>query len=238
MEGASLLAIPSHIRMLFASICLWSCPTDPLQLYNKFLDYLIEDYQQYTRRSNHQVPDRAGSRFQQGKNCIHIGLPQPMQLHQRAASVFNVQQEAHFSFEEYASMINAEQSNVVKRVLDLVHRILDKKAFFIDGPGGTGKTFCYSVITHRQRAQGKRIISVAWTGIAATLLLDGSTVHNINQTPININETTTSSMNMKSKKAYDLRKADLIVWDEAPMSPLHALNGWDLFKRKMFDFVF
>ena len=42
-------------------------------------------------------------------------------------------------------------------------------------------------------------------------------------------------MNMNSKKANDLKQSDLIVWDEAPMSPLHALNAIDRLLRKIMD---
>jgi hypothetical protein len=34
-------------------------------------------------------------------------------------------------------------------------------------------------------------------------------------------------MNINSKKAQTLIDSDLIIWDEAPMAPLHALNCID-----------
>ncbi|XP_073138904.1 uncharacterized protein [Henckelia pumila] len=43
--------------------------------------------------------------------------------------------------------------------------------FFIDGPGGTGKTFLYRAILARLRKEGKIIIVVATSGIAATQIL-------------------------------------------------------------------
>jgi hypothetical protein len=74
------------------------------------------------------------------------------------------------------------------------------------------------------RGLNKKVISVAWTGIAATLLIKGRTVHNIFQLPLDLHITSTSTMNLNSKKAQTLKEADIIIWDEAPMAPLHALN--------------
>ena len=85
--------------------------------------------------------------------------------------------------------------------------------------GGTGKTHGYSTLTRIVRSKGKNVISVAWTGIAATLLIEGRTVHSIFQLPLELNEKTTSNMTLNSKKAKVLRDADLIIWDEAPMAP-------------------
>lgn len=41
---------------------------------------------------------------------------------------------------------------------------------FIDGPGGTGKTFLYTVIIYYYLSENKQVISMAWTGIAFILL--------------------------------------------------------------------
>ena len=90
------------------------------------------------------------------------------------------------------------------------------------------------------RSEKKNVISVAWTGIAATLLIEGRTVHNIFQILLTLHETSTSSMHLNSKKAKTLIGADLIIWDEAPMAPLQALNTIDRLLRKLMnnDFPF
>lgn len=44
---------------------------------------------------------------------------------------------------------------------------------FIDGRGGSGKTYLYNTIVDLVIGRGKRIACVAWTGIAANLLADG-----------------------------------------------------------------
>ena len=53
------------------------------------------------------------------------------------------------------------------------------QSFFINGPGGTGKTFLERTICHAVRAQGWIIICVASTGLAALLLPGGRTAHSM-----------------------------------------------------------
>ena len=107
-----------------------------------------------------------------------------------------------------------------------------KNCYFINGCAGTGKTFCYSVLTHLLQARGKKVISVAWTGIASILLINGRRSKSTFQIPLVLNDTSTSSMSMSSKKARVLRENDLIIWDEAPMAPLHAFNVTDRLFQK------
>jgi len=49
------------------------------------------------------------------------------------------------------------------------------KLFYLDGPGGSGKTFLYTILNFRGR--GKIMMPFATTRIAAKLLKGGRTVH-------------------------------------------------------------
>jgi len=71
------------------------------------------------------------------------------------------------------------------------------------------------------------VISVAWTGIASILLIEGRTVHNAFQAPLTLNEQSRSSLSINSKKAEELRNADIFIWDEAAFAPLYALKAVD-----------
>ena len=48
-----------------------------------------------------------------------------------------------------------------------------RKMFFVDGPGGTGKTFPYNTLLARVRSQSQIALALASSGIAALLLLGG-----------------------------------------------------------------
>ena len=69
--------------------------------------------------------------------------------------------------------------------------------------------------------------------MAATLLFNGFTVHSLFKLPLTINETTTSGIALNSSRAKLIEKAKIIIWDEAPMAPLHALNAVDRILRKI-----
>lgn len=73
----------------------------------------------------------------------------------------------------------------------------------------------------------ENVISVAWTGIAATLLSNGKTAHSTFHIPLELNEHSESSLGLNTNKAAKLRNAKLIIWDEASMVPKYALRVVD-----------
>lgn len=89
--------------------------------------------------------------------------------------------------------------------------------FFLDGPGGTGKTFVYNTILAKIRSIGNIALAVASSGIAAELLEGGRTAHSRFKIPIPILETSTCNISIQSSLAELIRNASIIIWDEAPM---------------------
>jgi hypothetical protein len=85
------------------------------------------------------------------------------------------------------------------------------------------------------RARGKKIISVAWTGIASTLLFKGQTVTSTFQLPIDLHESSNSTMKLNSPKAKLLQDIDVFLWDEAPMTPLDAVNAVNRLLQRLCD---
>ena len=49
----------------------------------------------------------------------------------------------------------------------------EHRFFYLDGPGGSGKTYLYNTLIALCTNQGKTFLSYAATGIAADLLKDG-----------------------------------------------------------------
>ena len=58
--------------------------------------------------------------------------------------------------------------------------------FFVDGPGGTGKTFVENLLLNWVRGNSKIALAVASSGIASTLLHHGRTSHSRFRIPIDI----------------------------------------------------
>lgn len=98
--------------------------------------------------------------------------------------------------------------------------------FYLDGPGGTGKTFLYNnLILSLRHVFGVNSIAVAWTGIAACLLINGQTAHRAFKIPLTLSDTSKAGFDMESHETQTIRKSGLILWDEAPMSNRFAVEA-------------
>ena len=77
------------------------------------------------------------------------------------------------------------------------------------------------------RSDAESVIAVAWTGIAANLLIGGRTVHSRFKLPLDLDSFRTCGIKTNSKEAEEIRRSKLIIWDEAPMAPATALEAVD-----------
>jgi ATP-dependent DNA helicase PIF1 len=60
--------------------------------------------------------------------------------------------------------------------------------FFVDGPGGTGKTFLYRALLAKLRSQDKLAMAIATSGVTASIMLDGRTAHLRFKLPLSVEE--------------------------------------------------
>uniref|UniRef100_A0A914YQP7 ATP-dependent DNA helicase n=1 Tax=Panagrolaimus superbus TaxID=310955 RepID=A0A914YQP7_9BILA len=135
------------------------------------------------------------------------------------------------------STANPEQENVIDKVIKVA---CDKNAqndegtcFYIDGPGGSGKTYIYKTLWHLLRSLGKKVSTMAFTGIAAILLPEGRTNHKTLGLPVPIYTDSNSSIKPNTKQAKNLIETDVFIWDEAPMAPKYALEIMDRLLRDL-----
>ena len=109
--------------------------------------------------------------------------------------------------------------------------------FFVDGPGGSGKTYLYNTILAHYRANNEPAIAVASSGIAALLLEGGTTAHSRFRIPIDIHETSSCSISSNSREASILRRAKIVIWDEAPMSNKFCIEAVDRLFRDLMSVI-
>jgi hypothetical protein len=96
---------------------------------------------------------------------------------------------------------------------------------FVDGLGGTSKTFLYNCLLSTMRAQGRVAVVVALSGIVALLLDGGRTAHSHFKIPVQgLNSTSTCYINRDFKLATLLQAAALIIWDEVVMMHMHVFE--------------
>ena len=88
------------------------------------------------------------------------------------------------------------------------------KIFFLDGPGGTGKTFVENLILAHVRSKGDIALAVASMGIASILLSNGCTAYSWFKIPLNVSADMFCSIPTQSHLAQLLHLTRLIIWDE------------------------
>ncbi|XP_071137070.1 uncharacterized protein [Mytilus edulis] len=123
-----------------------------------------------------------------------------------------------------ATPTQIHQHHVYQKVVDATEHHTNTTAYYVDGPGGSGKTFLYNTILARIRSKGKIALAVASAGIAAELLEGGRTAHSRFKIPIPISETSTCNISRNSALANLIKNTANIVWDEAPMIHKHVLE--------------
>ncbi|XP_030745097.1 uncharacterized protein LOC115874142 [Sitophilus oryzae] len=155
----------------------------------------------------------------------------------------------HFEIEDYvwtrlfASLEQSSNNNehVLAYLRDPTQRlsakIVDKNLLFVDGPGGTGKTFLFNAIISKFKSSPVPIpvLAVAWTGIAASLMIEGKTCHRAFRLPLNIEGTTTVGWPVEHDKSHTISRVRLIVWDEISMASKHAMQSVDRYLRDLPD---
>lgn len=126
--------------------------------------------------------------------------------------------------EKNESLLNKDQILVYNTTIDAVRGFSRQKTFFVDGPGGSGKTFLYNTILARFSLSKKKAIAVACSGIAAELLAGRRTAHSMFKVPIPIQETSTCNVGKQTNAANLIHDASIIIWDEAPMVHKYVLE--------------
>ncbi len=101
------------------------------------------------------------------------------------------------------------------------------EVLFLDGPGGSCKTFVYSVLLASVQWDGHVTIGVTSFNITTLLLEGGWTSHLVFKIPIAIGRDSMCSILVQSDSAELLREAKLIVWDEAPAQHRHYADVVD-----------
>nr|XP_047131763.1 uncharacterized protein LOC101240932 [Hydra vulgaris] len=129
-------------------------------------------------------------------------------------------------------LLNVNQLNVSNAVLAALNEQpcvenQHSRLFFMDGPAGSGKTFTYNYLIAEMSSRGVKSATAAWTGIAATLLTNGSTLHGLFKLPVPILDNSTCNVTPNSIQGQFFRQVSLFMLDETIMIPKHALNAID-----------
>ncbi|GFU48246.1 ATP-dependent DNA helicase [Trichonephila clavipes] len=100
-----------------------------------------------------------------------------------------------------------EQKGICDHIMQMINDGFG--GFFLEAPGGTGKTFLIRLILAMVRSKNDIALSVASSGIAATLLPGGRTAHSALKLPWNIQTINTTTCNISKtsdRSLQDLRE--------------------------------
>ncbi|TFK17038.1 hypothetical protein FA15DRAFT_555432, partial [Coprinopsis marcescibilis] len=114
----------------------------------------------------------------------------------REQHVYNPEDQSRLAAERIATF-NPEQRSAFNQILHAIDN-RSGQSFFLHGPGGTGKTYIYNTLCYHLRGQGRIVLCVASSGIAALLLMGGRTSHSTFRVPILIHESSLCSITKNS----------------------------------------
>ncbi|XP_065682370.1 uncharacterized protein LOC100211009 [Hydra vulgaris] len=234
LTEAAATRMSKQIRLLFSNILTLCKPDDHLHLCNTFKNYMIEDY--IHRSMPVVLAEQAALRQiesiinQSGKTLADYNFPA---LDQFLYNVPENDEEDVQVFIDEANLVrpllNDNQRNAADAILaalsvEPTNKNKHSRLFSMNGPAGCGKTLTYNYLIAETRSRHIRTATAAWTGIAATLLKNGCTMHGLIKLPVPILETSTCNVTPNSIHGRFLRKISLYLLDEASMIPKYALS--------------
>lgn len=99
--------------------------------------------------------------------------------------------------------------------------------FFLDAPGGNGKTFVTSAIQRFLQSKGKCALTIVSSTVEAQPLDGDQTAHPALKISIPANSESTCNIKAESQLSHELCKTHLIIWDEIFMTLRHNLEAVD-----------
>nr|XP_051196713.1 uncharacterized protein LOC127310053 [Lolium perenne] len=225
----------SSLRRLFATILVFCEPSDLRGLWEKHFDAMSEDYRR-NDPSNVAVEQKVlidirNMLQSMGKDIKSFPLPD---IDEEYDSATGVEREI---FEESTIEPNDEDKNIPallntdqRATYDVIISAVDGDeggVFFVDGPGGTRKTFLYRALLATVRGNKQIAIATATSGVAASIMPGGRTAHSRFKIPLSIDDGRFCTFTKQSGTAKFLQSASLIIWVEASMTKRQAVEALD-----------
>ncbi|XP_074115778.1 ATP-dependent DNA helicase PIF1-like [Cotesia typhae] len=246
LEEACISDSPYKIRELFATMLVFCHVGDPLKLWEKYRDYLSEDIQRRIEQESRNIEQVIDIIYNQalilledivlsmsGNTLLKFGLPSPSR--EEGPIINNRQYLNELAYDtnhlinfvaENVPKLNLEQEKVYSEILNAIDSD-SGQLYFLDAPGGTGKTFLINLLLAKIRSVKNIAVAVASSGIAATLIDGGKTAHSAFKLPLNLgySETPICNISKQSDMAHILRETKIIIWDECTMAHKKAIEA-------------
>ncbi|GFQ65014.1 ATP-dependent DNA helicase [Trichonephila clavata] len=192
LEEAAFMHSPRMLRDLFAVMLQVCAVSNPNQLWINHQENLSEDIMHRVRIQQRNmdlefsteilnealiiIEDKVRSLG--GSDLKSVGLPQP---NRDSSTIDDVLREITYNVSELRRFLEENEGKMLPDQREIFQKITDSVfqetggIFFLDAPGGTGKTFLLNLILEKVRESGEIALALASSGIAATLLTGGRT---------------------------------------------------------------
>eukprot|EP00889_Picochlorum_renovo_P006425 jgi/Picre1/33455/NNA_008779.t1 len=223
MDEAVREAMPCQLRMMFVEMLAFCNISDPKMLWNRYKTALSEDYlyevdtklkenpedcirdtvaeDEHGRWSWRAVLDIQDLLDEYKKTLKEFGIPRPpdhlitSEIEKEVGGYFNF---SYQDIEANVAKLNQQQRAAFDQILEAVNacesgRSSGCNVFFLDGIGGSGKTFLYKTLLMKLRKQSQEelergehpiAVAMASNGLPAQLLPNGTTVHRRFRLPV------------------------------------------------------
>ena len=248
MAEASVSCSPKCLRDLF-SIILKTCEiNNPVSLWEKFKENLSEDIKHQAQLRNPSIEITFNDNIfnlalidientilsMGGEKISTMGLPVTYRddLNNLCTGMlretsYDINLLAEFIEINYPKLLPDQKTAYATIIENVASR--NGGIYFLDAPGGTGKTFVIKLVLAKVRQQKEIALAVASSGIASTLLPGGRTAHTTFKLPLNsiYDNEPVCNINKNSDVAQVLKNCSLIIWDEVTMSHKRCLEAVD-----------
>ncbi|GFQ83524.1 ATP-dependent DNA helicase [Trichonephila clavata] len=204
MEEAAVSQSPAQLRNLFATLVAVCGLNKPITLWENHKEDMTENFLHQARRNNPtENIEYCDALF---KNTLLILENEILSITGHKLALYGWPEPVH----DQPELTNQQQA-------------------LLDAPGGTGKTFLLNLLLVFVGKEKDMAVVVASSGIAATLLAGGRTVHSAFKLPLDLarSDSATCNISKGTVQGHVFKTCKLIVWDEATMSHRNAFQAFD-----------
>uniref|UniRef100_A0A914Q9G8 ATP-dependent DNA helicase n=1 Tax=Panagrolaimus davidi TaxID=227884 RepID=A0A914Q9G8_9BILA len=225
---------PNQFRYLFARLLAHCDLGNPLELFDQFEDHLTSDFlKKWQKDDAKKVAWRkiVKSMINQEKQLSDYPQLEAYmnEIGYENEETVDLKALLDEGWADYGIM-NDGQKAIVDPIIKKIQspeQIVEKCCIFADGPGGCGKSYIFNAVRKLALGHGKKVMVMAWSGIAASLYPLGRTCHNGFKLEFPFENDSNSGIKPLSPHGQMLKELDIIIWDEFPMAPKRALEVVD-----------
>jgi ATP-dependent DNA helicase PIF1 len=137
-------------------------------------------------------------------------------------------------YTEMMAKCNDGQSKIVAEILAAYNKD-HHRAFFIDAPAGTGKSFVLNTLIHYFNSISKGVLQIASSGVAAQDYPEGRTAHSALGLPFEGSPNCECEISKGTSRYENLINKQVVIWDEVASHDMYLIQAADRALRKIYE---